>query len=163
MDFALASRQEWLETNGTGTFAMGTASGALTRRYHGYLVGGLDGRQVWLSKVDEEMNGVALGANQFPGVVHPDGFQWLVSFQAEPYPCWTYTAGAATLRKSLYLVPGRDAAVIEYAADADGLLVARPFLAGRDYHALRREGAIPGGLLSARRWRRLAAGRRMVA
>jgi hypothetical protein len=37
-DYAIASRREWLETNGTGGFAMGTVSGANTRRYHGLLV-----------------------------------------------------------------------------------------------------------------------------
>ncbi|MBC7793020.1 MAG: glycogen debranching enzyme N-terminal domain-containing protein, partial [Clostridia bacterium] len=33
MDFDRSSRMEWLETNGTGAFAMGTVSGANTRRY----------------------------------------------------------------------------------------------------------------------------------
>jgi len=33
-----ASRQEWLLTNGTGGFAMGTVAGSNTRRYHGLLV-----------------------------------------------------------------------------------------------------------------------------
>jgi glycogen debranching enzyme len=40
-DLARSSRLEWLETNGRGGFAMGTVSGASTRRYHGHLVAAL--------------------------------------------------------------------------------------------------------------------------
>ena len=58
VDFAASSRREWLETNGTGGFAMGTVSGANTRRYHGLLVASLNppvDRYVLLAKVDEEV------------------------------------------------------------------------------------------------------------
>ena len=100
---------EWLETNGTGAFAMGTVSGANTRRYHGYLVAGAaaTGRQVWLAKVDEELNGVALGANQFPGRVHPEGCRQLTDFELAPNPRWTYEVDGVRLKKSLSLVEGR--------------------------------------------------------
>src|SRR3990172_9241040 len=37
-DHARSSRLEWLETNGSGGFAMGTVPGTSTRRYHGRLV-----------------------------------------------------------------------------------------------------------------------------
>ena len=40
-DFARSSKLEWLETNGTGGFAMGTVAGTNTRRYHGLLVASL--------------------------------------------------------------------------------------------------------------------------
>ena len=40
-DFARASRLEWLETNGTGAFAMGTVAGVNTRRYHALLIASL--------------------------------------------------------------------------------------------------------------------------
>ncbi len=51
-DFAQSSQLEWLLTNGRGGFAMGTASGANTRRYHGHLVAAIDppaGRMVLLN------------------------------------------------------------------------------------------------------------------
>src|SRR4051812_42357842 len=35
-------RAEWLLTNGLGGFAMGTASGVPTRRYHAWLISSLD-------------------------------------------------------------------------------------------------------------------------
>ena len=40
-DFARSSKLEWLETNGTGAFAMGTVAGVNTRRYHALLVASL--------------------------------------------------------------------------------------------------------------------------
>jgi len=79
-DYARSSKLEWLQTNGTGAFAMGTVAGANTRRYHGLLVASLDppvDRYVLLSKLEEEavVDGRlhALGANQYPGAVHPTG------------------------------------------------------------------------------------------
>ncbi len=55
-DYSRSSRVEWLETNGTGGFAMGTVAGANTRRYHGTLVAALRppaDRHLLLVKVDE--------------------------------------------------------------------------------------------------------------
>ncbi len=146
-DYGRSSHMEWLETNGTGAFAMGTISGANTRRYHGYLVAsaGHTGRQVWLAKTDEHVNGVPLGANQFPFVVHPEGYRQLADFALDPNPRWTYDAAGVRLTKSLYLLEGRDTAVVEYSVSAPCLLAVRPFLAGRDYHSLRRLGDAPVG------------------
>src|SRR4030095_10639993 len=55
-DYSKSSHLEWLETNGLGSFASGTVSGANTRRYHGLLVASLHppvDRFVTLSKVAE--------------------------------------------------------------------------------------------------------------
>jgi len=37
-DFERASRLEWLETNHTRAYAMGTVAGVNTRRYHALLI-----------------------------------------------------------------------------------------------------------------------------
>ncbi len=145
-NFERSSHLEWLETNGTGTFAMGTVSGANTRKYHGYLVADAappSGRKVWLAKVDEELNGVPLGTNQFPGRVWPEGYRQLVEFALDPSPRWTWQVGGVRLSKALYLVPGRNIAVVEYAASARCRVTARPLVAGRDYHSL--GGGEPSG------------------
>ena len=42
MTIAPLSSAEWLETDGLGGFAMGTASGVRSRRYHGLLVSALN-------------------------------------------------------------------------------------------------------------------------
>src|SRR5438445_5514662 len=86
-DWPRASRLEWLETNGVGGFASATACGASTRRYHGILVAALRppvGRFVLLSKLDERVTVAGetfeLGCNQFPGAVHPRGYEFLDTF-----------------------------------------------------------------------------------
>src|SRR5688500_14005689 len=87
------SRLEWLETNGLGSFASGTVSGANTRRYHGLLVASLHppvDRFVTLSKVEEtflhDNQRFELGANQFPFTVSPKGYSFIQEFQLSPIP-----------------------------------------------------------------------------
>ena len=138
-DFTRSSKIEWLETNGTGAFAMGTVAGANTRRYHGLLVASLRppvDRHVLLARVEEEVNGCALGASQYPGTVAPRGFEFLEQFDSHPCATWRYSAGGVRLEKQVYLVDGHQAVVIRYRADRATTLRVRPFLAYRDYHSL---------------------------
>src|SRR5437867_2735329 len=88
-----ATIREWPETNGLGGFASSTISGTNTRRYHGLLVAAAKpptGRMVLLSKLEETVviNGerFELAANQYPGTVHPQGYQYLIGFRMDPYP-----------------------------------------------------------------------------
>ncbi len=144
-DLAQSSQLEWLETNGTGAFAMGTVSGVNTRRYHALLTASLKPpveRYVLLSRVDEEVEldgaNFALSACQYPGTVMPKGYENLVSFEAEPCATWHYALGGTTLTKQVYLVPGRQAVVLRYRSDRAATLKIRPFFAYRDYHSLSR-------------------------
>src|SRR5690348_15113726 len=80
-DLDLASRREWLETNGIGGFASSTITGLNTRRYHGLLVAATKppvGRMVLLSKVEETLviggQRFDLSCNRYPGVIHPQGY-----------------------------------------------------------------------------------------
>ncbi|MBI3696237.1 MAG: glycogen debranching enzyme family protein, partial [Acidobacteria bacterium] len=142
-DYSRSSKLEWLETNGTGAFAMGTVSGANTRRYHGLLVASLRPpveRFVLLSKLDEEVSigerKFALGANQYPGTVHPSGFQYLAGFRLDPSPSWTWEVDGARIEKRVWLVGGKQTVIVEYRGDRACRLRVRPFLAFRDYHSL---------------------------
>jgi len=144
-DFTQSSKLEWLETNGTGAFAMGTVSGANTRRYHALLTASLRppvARRVLLSRVEEDVvidgKTFALGASQYPGVVTPRGFELLQEFRAEPCATWVYGLNGARLEKQVYLVEGRQAVVVRYRADQPMKLHVRPFLVNRDYHSLQR-------------------------
>ena len=143
-DYARSAHLEWLETSGTGAFAMGTVSGTSTRRYHGLLVaapGPGAPRHVLLSKVDEVLiqGGVetALGTNQYPGLVHPEGHRFLVEFRRDPFPVWTYQVGELRLEKRVFLVQGEATVVVQYRASGPCRLRVLPFVAMRDYHALR--------------------------
>jgi len=84
----LATRREWLETNGIGGFASGTINGCYTRRYRGLLVAATKppvGHFVLLSKFEETLivngRGYELGTNGHPDVVHPQGFKFLTQFR----------------------------------------------------------------------------------
>ncbi len=138
-DYARSSKLEWLETNGTGGFAMGTVAGANTRRYHGLLVASLRppvDRHVLLSKLEEEVNQTPLGVSQYPGTLAPEGFRHLTGFRLDPFPVWSYEAGGVRIEKKLFLVERRQSVVIQYQADWTCRLRVRPFLAYRDYHSL---------------------------
>ncbi len=146
-DFARSSKLEWLETNGTGAFAMGTVAGVNTRRYHALLVASVapgSGRRVLFARVEEEaaVNGqsFALGACQYPGTVTPRGFELLEEFRPEPCATWVYSLGPTRLEKQVYLIEGKQAAVVRYRADRPLMIRVRPFLADRDYHSLQHAG-----------------------
>src|ERR1700754_2401044 len=88
-----ATSREWLETNGLGGFSSSTIIGLNTRRYHALLTAATKppaGRTVLLSKLEETLviNGdrFELSANQYPGLVHPRGFEYLDAFRLDPFP-----------------------------------------------------------------------------
>ena len=138
-DFSRSSKLEWLETNGTGAFAMGTVAGVNTRRYHGLLVASLRppvDRNLLLARVEEELNGCPLGAAQYPGTVTPRGFEFIERFETHPCATWHYAAGGISIQKQIYLVDGHQAVILRYRADRAATLRVRPFLAYRDYHSL---------------------------
>lgn len=146
-DWQQSSSLEWLETNGAGGFAMGTVSGANTRRYHALLVAALRPpamRMVVLSRLEEEAlcdgQSFQLGAAQYPGVVAPSGFEHLDAFRLDPSPVWIYQTGETRIEKKLFLKHGEQTSVILYRASKPCRLLVRPFLACRDYHALQRGG-----------------------
>ena len=149
-DFEAATSREWLLTNGIGGFACGTISGASTRRYHGILTSALEpplGRLTVISKYEETLvvDGVRheLSANRFPGVVHPQGFLLLRSFEAGAIPTWTYSVGGLELVKTLFMVHGSNTAVCEWVISGGTgekvQLEVRPLLSFVDYHYLQHE------------------------
>src|SRR6266571_3609333 len=119
LDTALS--REWLETNGLGGFASSTIVGLNTRRYHGLLVAATKppvGRLVLLSKLEETLilNGrrFELSANRYPGVVHPQGYQYLKQFRLDPFPVFTYAIDGVEIEKSVFMLHGENTTVIQY-------------------------------------------------
>src|ERR1044071_9085039 len=98
-------RREWLEPDGLGGFASGTASGIRTRRYHALLLAALTpptGRMVLVNGVDAwadtPAGSFALSTQRYePGVLYPDGATRLTSFTTEPWPTWTFTLADGTV------------------------------------------------------------------
>jgi len=145
-DFDATSRLEWLETNQTGGYAMGTVSGLATRRYHSLLIAARrppGERHALFARVEErlETDGGAfdLGVVEYPGHLAMRGDQLLEEFRPDP-PRWIYRCGEARVGKSLFLLPGRAAAVLRYICDQPARLNLRPFYCNRDYHGLQAAG-----------------------
>lgn len=159
------SRTEWLLTNDMGGFAMGTASGVPTRRYHGMLVGAtmppvgrvlalhsmLDTLVVNPESVDKRE--IALSTYAFkgpefqPAVLHPDGASRLVKFEKGLSCRWTYEVDIAPgervrVTKELFVYERVNACAISYSVEritkgsTPIQLHARPMTGLRDMHAL---------------------------
>jgi predicted glycogen debranching enzyme len=118
-DFHFSRSLEWLETNGLGGYASSTVSGANSRRYHGLLVASLRPpleRRVVLSKLEERIvladEVFELSSNQYPGAVHPGGYQHLVSFERFMFPVFVYHAGGVRIRKTIACVHGENTTLI---------------------------------------------------
>lgn len=147
---------EWLETDGLGGFAMGTASGIRTRRYHGLLTTATTpptGRVVLVSGFDAwietDCGRVALTTQNYRGgVQHPDGASRIESFDIAPWPVWRFRLdGGALIEHELFMPYGHPMVCLRWriippeshSANEAKRLIVRPFLAARDYHSLQHE------------------------
>src|SRR5687768_14290139 len=109
-DLDAALDREWLETNGLGGFASSTVIGLNTRRYHGLLTAATKppvGRIVLLSKLEEVAiigdRRYELGANRYPGAVHPRGHTLLKEFRLDPFPTWTWDLDGVGVCKRVFM------------------------------------------------------------
>jgi len=148
-DLNAALRKEWLETNGLGGYSSSTIWGLNTRRYHGLLVAATRpprGRMVMLSKLEEILvirgEEYPLSCNEYPGVIHPQGYRFLVRFGLEPFPTFVYQVGEARLEKTVFMPREKNAVAVRYRLQGElkgAVLLLKPMIACRDHHHLRRE------------------------
>ena len=143
-----ALSREWPETNGLGGFASSTIIGLNTRRYHGLLVAAIKpptGRMLLLSKLEETVvvgeRRYGLGANRYPGVIHPTGYEYLREFRLDPFPIFIYEVGGFEIEKSVLMIQGENSTVVQYrlhrseeAENAAVSLELRPLIGFRDCH-----------------------------
>ncbi len=137
---------EWLETNGLGGWASGTVSATHSRRYHGLLIAAQHppvGRVALVSKLVEtvltEEGSFELDSNNFSGVIHPHGYQYLTSFKKDLFPEFYFQIGDLQLKKTIFMVYGENTTIVQYEvldAQSPFTLKLKPFIAGRDYHWL---------------------------
>ncbi len=148
VDGAAALQCEWLEADGLGGFASGTATGIRTRRYHGTLLVAtqppadrfllVQGTEVW---VETETGNYALSTNLYDGdVVYPDGIAHLREFGSEPWPRWRFDLPDGTrIVAELFVPRGLPVAVCTWTRELGRgtvFLRVRPLLGPRDPHAL---------------------------
>jgi glycogen debranching enzyme len=94
----MSDEKEWLEVDGLGGFAMGTANLIPTRRYHALLISPVNpptsrmalvnGVEVFASVNSQEFPLSALSHG--PGVIHPSGNDRIVGFSNRPWPKWNF-------------------------------------------------------------------------
>jgi predicted glycogen debranching enzyme len=157
-------RVEWLLTNGMSGFAMGTASGVPSRRYHGLLVSETmhsPDRRVYVNAVEEELvvtdksgtrvaplSSFRFRAGDGSDVVHPEGWRSLRAFEKGSVCRWEYEAHGARVVKRLALRRDTRAAVIDYtvtpARGSSAELRVRPLVSLRPFHWLQRRDGHSG-------------------
>ena len=122
-DLEAASAREWLVADGLGGFAMGTAGGLRTRRYHGLLVVAAQppgGRMLGLASLDPVLvvgdRRIRLAVHEWTGgVVDPAGHVELASFELDlGVPRWRWAAGDVVLEREVASVRGRPATVVRH-------------------------------------------------
>jgi predicted glycogen debranching enzyme len=152
-DLPVATRREWLVTNGIGGYASGTVANMLTRRYHGLLMAALKpplGRTLLLAKLDEtaEYDGIYPDSGRFyplytnrweDGTVEGNGHHHLDRFHLEgTTPVWTYALANARLEKRVWMQPGANTTYVQYrltrATGPLGLSI-KALVNHRDYHS----------------------------
>jgi glycogen debranching enzyme len=116
---------QFLLTNGLGGYALGSVHGINTRRYDGLLIAAAAppvGRVVALHSVIDEIvidgTSHALATQQFgeDPLLHPDGWRRLTEIDPRPPNAirWTFAVQGLLVTRTLRLLPGRNAASIEY-------------------------------------------------
>lgn len=153
-DLGQASAREWLVTDGLGGYAMGTAGGLETRRYHGLLVVAAAppaGRMVGLVALDPVIvrgdARVRLATHEWAdGAVGPAGHVHLETFAVEDgIPRWRWSVGDVVVERTLSMQRGRPlVAVVDRLIRADGpvRLELEPLCTWRDAHS-ERHGPVP--------------------
>ena len=145
---------EWLETGAQGGFASGTVGGERTRRYHGLLLharrppGGrvvlVNGIEAWITAADGHY---PLTSQRYtPDVVHPEGWRLLTGFSRDPWPSWRFILpNGVEIVHEVFVSRETSETVLRWRREGAGgpcRLHVRPFISGRDYHALHRENPV---------------------
>jgi predicted glycogen debranching enzyme len=144
------SSREWLETDGLGGFASGTVAGLRTRRYHALLLTATTpptGRFVLVNGIDAWVETAAghfdLSSQWYsPGVLGGNGAEHIESFQSTPWPTWVFKfADGTRIQQEIFVADNTPITCLTWtllSSSAPAKLTVRPFLSGRDYHALQR-------------------------
>jgi predicted glycogen debranching enzyme len=110
----VASRREWLVTNGMGGYASGTLCGVNTRRYHGLLVAALPnplGRTMMFNQLIEWISRNNGEAYPLSGAEA----RALAEFRVEMgLPVWTYETEGIRIEKRLSLPAGQNTVLVTY-------------------------------------------------
>jgi len=146
LDVASCNSKEWLETNGTGSYASSTLLNCHTRKYHGLLVAQLMqpyGNFVLLSKFDEhlltEKKAYPLIMHRYLNYTDAAAFDYLDAFEINTQSCVRYQCDHIKLSREMLLLPEKNTLLIRYCIEKPSpslQLSLRPFLAYRRFDTL---------------------------
>jgi predicted glycogen debranching enzyme len=143
--------EEWLETNGLGSYSSSTTMLCHTRKYHGLLVSSskkLTDRTLLISKFDETLIDDSLITNLSlhyyqPGIYIPLEQDVENKFEMKINPSWHLKGNNFYLKKKLMLLNQEDTVIINYdflrVPGKNSILELKPLLAFRDFHHLLKE------------------------
>ena len=146
-----ASGSEWLESDGSGGFASGTAGLVRTRRYHALLLTAtappagrfvlVNGFEAWVETPDGRF---PISSQEYaPGVVSPDGSSRIGAFHADPWPTWMFRVGdGVRLTQEIFVSRRTGTTALVWRLprrNPDVTLSVRLLFSGRDYHSLHHE------------------------
>ncbi|MDP6058772.1 MAG: amylo-alpha-1,6-glucosidase, partial [Pirellulaceae bacterium] len=152
------SEREWLLTNGTGAYAMGTVPAINTRRYHGLFIAASHppvGRVMALNQIleqlrysdhDEVLQFTACQFQDHTGqdVFEPTGFTALKRFEKGTRVVWHYEHDGLFFSRQLTLQWHQQAATLLYRIDGlrrPAHFSVSPMLTLRDFHELLHRGS----------------------
>jgi len=146
--------REWLEPDGRGAFASGTARDIRTRRYHALLMTAttpptgrvtlVNGVEAWL---DSGGRHLPLTSQYYlPGVPAPDMNATSVTFSPDPWPRWTLRPDEGpAVEHAVFVTPDVPAVVLSWrllTPQSGCRLSVRPLISGRDIHSLHHENPV---------------------
>lgn len=140
---------EWLEADGLGGFASGTALGVNTRRYHGLLLSAtrppadrrllVNDAVVWLETPEGALQ-VSRHCYQ-PGITTESRVP-VVHFESEPWPRFMHEGSGVRMTREIVVLHGVGVVLNRWCFSerpSGSTLCVRPLLSGRDFHANHRE------------------------
>lgn len=157
---AAGERLEWLEADGLGGYASGTASFVRTRRYHALLLAArtpptaryalVNAVECWLTRTDasgEPLAPIFLTRHRYgSGLLVPSDAAAIVEFAPDPWPRWRFAIDETlSIECDLFVPRGIPAVALSFRAVVSGTprsgltLHVRPLISCRDHHALHHE------------------------
>ena len=146
-DFDQSSKREYLETNTLGAYCSSTLAGVNTRKYHGMFVlrqPQIDHHSYVLLNALHEVVDIndhvyELGVHQYPVTAHPEGYQYLSSFELKKIPTFVFEVEGHKIQKEIQFAPNKNQLLIRYTLlEGDKIeLGVKPFSSFRRIHKLR--------------------------
>ena len=147
-EFDKSSKREFLETNSIGAYSSSTLAGVNTRKYHGLFVvrqPQIDNHSYVLLNALHEVLDVndhvyELGVHQYSLTAHPEGYQYLFSFDLKKIPTFVFEVEGHKIRKEIQFSPNKNQLLIRYSLiEGEQIeLGLKPFSSFRRIHNLRR-------------------------